>query len=416
MILTNQQVVYFEKIFSANHYERLPFVVRKAKGVFLYDEKGTAYLDLLAAYSAANQGHHHPEIVDALKRALDESRCGVVSNVVSNEYLSLFVSKIATLLPQLGIKFGKNKNKVLLKNGGVESVETAVKLMRDWGHKTRGIPDGEQEIIVFLNNFHGRTSTIVSASSTTKYKTGFRADSHKNGFVFANFGDFQSVEKAITKNTCGILVEPMQGEGGMNIPPFNFLPKLRKLADKHDLLLIFDEIQVGLGRTGKMFAFEHSGVVPDGIILGKALSGGLIPVSAFAANSYLMDATFYPGRDGSTYGGYPGACAVGLAALNVLVNENLTENARKRGASLKQKLQEIANKSSLVKEVRGKGLFIGVELKNNNAWQVCQELLKYRVIANDSHGHTIRISPPLIINEWHETLIVESLRKVLVKP
>ena len=408
--LSDREVFRLEDTFGANHYERLPFVARYAKDVFLFDDRGVAYLDLLAAYSAVNQGHHHPEIVQALINALNERKVGVISNVVYSDSLALLVSKIARLVPCLG----HQRNKVLLKNGGVESVETAIKLMRGWGHQVLNILDGQQEIIVFRNNFHGRTSTVVSASSTEKYKKGFCANSDKNGFVFADFGDIKSVECAVTKNTCGILVEPRQGEGGMNIPPNGFLRDLRELADTERFLLIFDEIQVGLGRTGKMFAFEHENIIPDGLILGKALSGGLIPVSAFIADSELMDKVFYPGRDGSTYGGYQGACAVSLAALHVITNEGLVENAKNMGNLLIRQLKDIAKNSKKIKEIRGEGLFIGVELKDGNAWDVCKELLNHHIVTNDSYGHTIRISPPLTITKEHVDLIVSRLAQVLI--
>ncbi len=409
----SKDVINREGKFGANHYERLNFVVGRASGIYLYNKRGVPYIDLLGAYSAANQGHHHPKIVKALIKAAQDKTFGVISNVVYTPLLAEFLERVANMLPQLGHHFGDKGNKVLPKNGGVESVETAIKAMRKWGYKSKYIPDGEQEIIVFRNNFHGRTSMIVSASSTEKYRDGFRAMPKNNGFVFVDFGDVKGVEKAINQNTCGILVEPMQGEGGMNIPPDDFLQGLRTLADKHNLFLVFDEIQVGLGRTGKMFAFEHYGVVPDGIILAKALSGGLIPVSVFVTNKYLMDYVFTPGTDGSTYGGYPGACAVSMAALDVIRDEKLVENSAKMGNILKSKLQALAKKIPRIKEVRGKGLFIGIELNGGGAWDVCKELLKHHIVANDSHGNVIRISPPLIIRKENINDIVSALEKVL---
>jgi ornithine--oxo-acid transaminase len=254
--------------------------------------------------------------------------------------------------------------------------------------------------------------TVVSFSSSQKYKEGFGPLTP--GFVHVDFGDLAAVEKAINKNTCGILVEPMQGEGGMYMPPEGFLKGLRELSDKHDLMLVFDEIQVGLGRTGKMFCFEHEDVVPDGMVLGKAISGGLVPLSIFATNSELMDMAFQPGRDGSTYGGYPLACVAGNAAIDVLVEEKLPQRAAELGKVLKGRILEIANKSSHVKEVRGRGLFIGIEMKNGKAMEFCRKLLELGVMANDSHGHTIRISPPLVIKQDEIDYLVERLEKVLL--
>jgi ornithine--oxo-acid transaminase len=408
----DKEIFEIERTFGAHHYGRLDLVVRKTEGAWLTAMDDTKYLDCLAAYSAANPGHHHPKIVRALVEALQGNYASVISNVVYTDVLGLFLKRTATLLPQLGARFGNKGNKVLPKNGGVESVETAIKAARYYGFKAKGIPDGKQEIIVFNNNFHGRMITIVSFSTTPKYKEGFGPLTP--GFVSVDFGDLSAVEKAITPNTCGILVEPMQGEGGMYQPPSGFLRGLRELADRHNLLLLFDEIQVGLGRTGKMFCFQHENVVPDGVILGKAIAGGLVPVSVFVTNSELMDMVFQPGRDGSTFGGYPLACVAGLAALDVIEGEKLAERSEKMGAILKKKILDVASRSKHVKEVRGSGLFIGIEVNNGDAMSYCRKLLQLGMLANDSHGHTIRISPPLIINEAEIDYIVERLEKVLV--
>jgi len=336
----------------------------------------------------------------------------VISNVVYTDTRILFLKKLTELVPQLGPRFGDNGNKGLCKNGGVESVETAIKAARFYGWKKKGIEDGKQELIVFHNNFHGRMITVVSFSSSEKYRQGFGPLTP--GFVSVKYGDIKAVEKAINKNTCGILVEPMQGEGGMYQPPAGFLKGLRELSDKHDLFLIFDEIQVGLGRTGKMFCFEHEDVVPDGVILGKALSGGLVPLSAFVTNTEIMDLVFHPGSDGSTFGGYPLACVAGITALDVIASEGLVARSARMGAILKKRIDEIASRSSHVKEVRGKGLFIGIEVNNGDAMNYCRKLLELGMLANDSHGHTIRISPPLVIDEDDVDYIAERLEKVLV--
>ncbi|MEJ2155389.1 MAG: aspartate aminotransferase family protein [Desulfobacteraceae bacterium] len=408
----DQTIINLEDRFGAHHYQRLDMVVRQARGCWLTDQKGRTVLDCLAAYSAANPGHHHPRIVEALVSALNGNYGSVVSNVVYTDALAVFLDKVANLAPQLAPRFGRHGNKALLKNGGVESVETAIKAARYYGWQAKGIEDGKQEIIVFDRNFHGRMVTVISFSSTEKYRRGFGPLTP--GFVSAPFGDLEAVELAVSPNTCGILVEPMQGEGGMNVPPPGFLKGLRSIADRHDLLLLFDEIQVGLGRTGKTFCFEHEAVVPDGLILGKALSGGLVPLSAFIANTRIMDLVFKPGSDGSTYGGYPLACVAGVAALEVLKEENLAQRSALQGKKLIRRLEEIASRSPYVKEVRGKGLFIGIEMHNGRAMDYCRKLLDLGVLANDSHGTTIRISPPLIIGDDELDYLCDRIENVLI--
>lgn len=410
--IPDTNIFNYEQNYGAHHYDRINLVVRHALGCWLYDENGSKYLDCLAAYSAANPGHNHSKIIKAVMEALNGNFSSVVSNVVYSDPLGIFLSTAANFAPQLGPGFGKKGNKVLPKNGGVESVETAIKTMRYYGYKKKGIKDGKQEIIVFNNNFHGRTISVVSFSSSEKSRKGFGPLTP--GFVSVKFGDIFAVKKAINKNTCGILVEPMQGEGGMIVPPAGFLKGLRKLADDNDILLVCDEIQVGLGRTGKKFCFEHENIVPDGVILGKALSGGIIPLSVFITNSEIMDMVFSKGSDGSTFGGYPLACVAGTAALKVFEDEKLAERAAKKGKILKEKIEEIGLKSPHVKEVRGKGLFIGIEIKEKNAMYFCRKLLKLGLVTNDSHGHTIRISPPLIINDQEIEFMVEQLEKVLL--
>ncbi len=410
--LSDKEIVENDALYGATHYGRLKTIVRKTAGAWMYTQDGRKILDCLAAYSAANPGHHHPKIVQALVTALQNGYGSVISNVVYTDVMSLFLKRVSTLVPQLAPRISKNGNKTLPKNGGVESVETAIKLMRYYGYKQKGIPDGKQEIIVFDNNFHGRMITVVSFSTTQKYKEGFGPLTP--GFFSAPYGDLAAVEKLINKNTCGILVEPMQGEGGMYIPPDGFLKGLRELADKHDLILTFDEIQVGLGRTGKTFCFEHEGVVPDAVILGKAIAGGMVPLSVMVTNRDLMDLTFKPGSDGSTFGGYPLACTAGLAALDVMIDEKLAERSAKMGKILKEKIDKVCAKSNHVKVTRGRGLFIGIEVKSGDAMHFCHKLLDLDMLANDSHGHTIRISPPLIINDAEVDYIVERLEKVLV--
>lgn len=410
--LPDKEILEIDDIYGAKHYRRLKTIIRKTEGAWLYTQDGRKILDCLAAYSAANAGHHHPKIVAALVKALQEGYGSVISNVVYTDVLSLFLKGVSELVPQLGLRFGKNGNKALPKNGGVESVETAVKLARYYGYKKKGIPDGQQEIIVYDKNFHGRMITTVSFSSTKKYKEGFGPLTP--GFHSAPYGDLEATKKLINKNTCGILVEPQQGEGGMNIPPAGFLKGLRELCDKHDMLLLFDEIQVGMGRTGKTFCFEHENVIPDAVTLGKAIAGGLVPVSVMVTNKELMDMTFTPGKDGSTFGGYPLACVAGLASMQVMKDEKLVQRSADTGKVLLKKIEHIASRSTHVKEVRGRGLFIGIEVNNGDAMHYCEQLLDLDMLANDSYGHTIRISPPLIIGEAEVNYICERLEKVLI--
>ncbi|MFQ5607595.1 MAG: aspartate aminotransferase family protein [Candidatus Zixiibacteriota bacterium] len=409
---SDSSIFEYDSRFGANHYERLKTVVRKTEGCWLYTADNRKILDCLAAYSSANAGHHNPKIVQAVIDSLTEKRGSVISNVVYTSALSLFLEKLSTFVPRLAPRFPQEGNKTLPKNGGVESVETALKLARYYGYKQKGIQDGRQEIIVFDGNFHGRTIGVVSFSSTEKYHQGFGPLTP--GFVSAPYGDLEAARELVNANTCGILVEPMQGEGGMNVPRAGFLAGLRELADDHDLILAFDEIQVGLGRTGRDFCFEHENVIPDALILGKALSGGLSPLSALVTNSHLMDLVFSPGREGSTYGGNPLACAAGVAALDNHVEERLSERSAEMGAKLRARLDDIASRSEVVREVRGRGLFIGVEVKDGDAMKYCRQLLDLDLLANDSYGHTIRMSPPLIIGDSEIDYICERMEKVLV--
>jgi ornithine--oxo-acid transaminase len=410
--VTDREAFALERSSGANHYNRLDVVVRTAKGSWITDITGKKYLDCLAAYSAANLGHHHPKVVNAIMKALAGNYASVISNVVYTDPLALFLSRTAAFVPQLGLRFGLNGNKVMPKNGGVESVDTAIKTARYYGWKKKNIPDGKQELIVFDNNFHGRMITVVSFSSQPKYREGFGPLTP--GFVSVEFGNLDAVKAAINKNTCGILVEPMQGEGGMNIPPPGFLTGLREIADDNDLLLMFDEIQVGLGRTGKNFCFQHDNIVPDGLILGKALSGGLIPLSVFVTNAKIMDMVFSKGSDGSTYGGYPLACVAGVSALEVLEEEQLANASEIQGKKLKQSIMDIAARSKHIQGVRGKGLFIGIEVKNRDAMMFCRKLLELGIIVNDSHGHTIRISPPLTISDDETDFLTQCLKDVFL--
>ena len=410
--LDDDRIRTIEDRCGAHHYDRLNVVVRQACGSWITDVNGKRYLDCLAAYSAANPGHHHPRIVNALVKALLGNYASVISNVVYTDPLGVFLERLANFVPPLAPRFGASGNKVLPKNGGVESVETAIKMARFYGWKAKGIPDGRQEIIVFNDSFHGRMITEVSFATVERYRQGFGPLTP--GFVSVAYGDLEAVEAAVTPNSCGILVEPMQGEGGMRVPPPGFLQGLREIADRHDLLLLFDEIQVGLGRSGRKFCFEHEDVRPDGLVLGKALSGGLVPLSAFVTHTDLMDMAFQKGSDGSTFGGYPLACVAGVTALDVLEDEDLAPSAERQGGKLRRAIERIAGRSPHVKEVRGRGLFIGVEVESGRAMDFCRRLVKLGLIINDSRGHTIRISPPLNISDDEIDFLLSRLEAVLL--
>lgn len=416
-VMTDGEVIAMEDKFGAHHYHRVPLVVRKAEGVFLEarNENGESHnklcFDCLNGYSAANQGHMNPFVVKAIKRALDDKCGSAISNIPYSEHRALFLKKLAELVPLLGTDFftGEN-NAVLLKNGGTEAVDVAIKAMRKWGCVEKGIRDGKQEIIVFDGNFHGRILSAISFSSHLEYRAGFGP--MLQGFKSVPFGDIKAVEEAINPNTCGILVEPIQGEGGIVLPPDGFLKELKLIAIRNRVLLTFDEIQVGLGRTGKMFCFQHENATPDGLILAKSLSGGMGPLSAFVANREWMDIVFMPGTEGSTFGGNGLMCAAGCVALDEIVRLELPERAAKLGAKLKDRLIKLKCRSSEIIEVRGKGLLIGVVTKSD-AKVLCQRLLERRVFVGAAGKNVIRICPPLTVEDWQLGCIVERLAEVL---
>ncbi|MFS8580784.1 MAG: ornithine--oxo-acid transaminase, partial [Novibacillus thermophilus] len=332
--------------YGANNYLPLPIVISKAEGVWVEDPEGNTYIDMLSAYSALNQGHRHPKIIQALKEQAD--RVTLTSRAFHNDQLGRFYEKVCQLT---------GKNMVLPMNTGAEAVETAVKAARRWAYRVKGVPDGKAEIIACDGNFHGRTMTAVSLSSEEEYKDGFGP--MLPGIKRVPYGDIDALKNAITENTAAFLVEPIQGEAGIVIPPEGYLKEALDVCKRHNVLLMADEIQSGLGRTGKRFACDWEGVVPDVYILGKALGGGVMPISAVAANKDILG-VFNPGSHGSTFGGNPLASAVAIAALDVLEDERLAERSLELGSYFKEKLQAIDNPT--IKEVRGRGLFIGVEL------------------------------------------------------
>ncbi|HVG10608.1 MAG TPA: ornithine--oxo-acid transaminase [Thermoanaerobaculia bacterium] len=394
-----QDYIALEEQYGAHNYHPLDVVVARGEGCWVWDVEGKKYLDFLAAYSAVNQGHCHPEILNA---AIGQARqVTLTSRAFRNDQLGPFYQQICELTG-----FGR----FLPMNTGAEAVETALKTARKWAYKVKGVPEGKAEILAFTNNFHGRTITIVSFSTEELYRSGFGP--FTPGFRVLPYGDAEAVAQAMNPNVAAILVEPIQGEAGIIVPPAGYLKRLREIADEHNCLLMVDEIQSGLGRTGKMFAYEHEGVRPDVVIVGKALSGGFYPVSGILADDAVMG-VFQPGEHGSTYGGNPMAAAVGRAALRVLVDERMVENSAAMGDYFMERLRRIQSKH--LKEVRGVGLWIGIELhpEAGGARRFCEALQHEGLLCKETHDHVIRIAPPLTIKKDEVDWAVERLEKVL---
>jgi ornithine--oxo-acid transaminase len=368
---------------SAHNYEPLPVVLARGKGAHLWDTSGRRYVDMMSAYSAASHGHGHPRILAALKAQAE--RLAVPSRAYYNDRLGPFLAELCKLT---------GLDAALPMNTGAEAVETAIKAARRWGYRVKGIARDRAEIIVASGNFHGRTTTVISFSTEPDYRDGFGP--FTPGFRAVAFGDLDAVERAITPDAAAVLIEPIQGEAGIIVPPVGYLAGLRRICDAHRVLLILDEVQSGLGRTGKWFAFEHEGIRPDGIILGKALGGGVLPVSAFVGRRELMD-VFTPGSHGSTFGGNPLAAAVGLEALSVIRDEGLVERSRDLGAYMLDRLRAID--SPALKEVRGRGLWVGAEIDPAiaSAREVCERLLAKGVLSKETHHTVVRLAPPLVI-------------------
>ena len=398
--MDTKEIIELENKFGAKNYKPLDVVLEKGKGIWVWDVEGNKYMDCLAAYSAVNQGHCHPKIVNRLKEQA-EKLC-ITSRAFRNDQLSLFYKDICKLT---------NSHMVLPMNSGAEAVETVIKAVRKWGYRTKNIPDGKAEIIVCENNFHGRTMTIIGFSTEEKYKEDFGP--FTPGFKAIPFGDAKALESAITKNTVAFLVEPIQGEAGVIIPPDGYLKDIRNICTKNSVALIFDEIQTGLGRTGKFLAEEHENVESDVTLIGKALSGGCYPVSAVLSNEEVLG-VFLPGEHGSTFGGNPLACAVAREALKVLIDEGMIENAADLGNYFQEKLKEIP--SPYIKEIRGKGLLIGVELNQDagGARPFCERLMKKGLLCKETHDNVIRFAPPLIITQQEIDWALIRIREVLV--
>jgi len=398
---TTQHFLQLENQYSAHNYHPLEVVLERGEGVWVWDVEGNKYLDFLAAYSALNQGHNHPRIVAALVE--QAGRLSLTSRAFRNNRFGPFCEKFAKL---------SGYDKVLMMNAGAEAVETAIKAVRRWGYREKGIADGEAQIITFEGNFHGRTTTIVSFSTDEGARSGYGP--YTPGFLTVPYGDLDATRAAITKNVCAILVEPIQGEGGVLLPPAGFLRGLRQICDESDVLLICDEIQSGLGRTGSLFAHTQDGIRADGVCIGKALSGGMYPVSAFLADDRVMD-VFDPGSHGSTYGGNPLACAVAEAALDVLIDENLIENAKVLGVYLAERLGAL--RSDKIKEIRCRGLWAGIELhpEAGGARRYSEALRERGVLVKETHVHTLRLAPPLMIQKAELDTAVDALAEALAE-
>jgi len=398
--MNTQSYIELEEQYGAHNYHPLDVVISRGEGVWVYDVDGKRYLDCLSAYSALNQGHVHPKILEAMIE--QAKKVTLTSRAFRNDQLPLFYKEISELT---GYEMS------LPMNSGAEAVESAIKLARKWAYEVKGVPRHQAEIITCTGNFHGRTVTVISFSTEPLYKDDFGP--FTPGFVTVPYGDAKAIEKAITPNTAAILVEPIQGEAGVVIPPEGYLKSLREICNRENVLLIADEIQSGLGRTGKLFACDHEGVRADITVVGKALSGGFYPVSAILADKSILG-LFQPGEHGSTFGGSPLAAAVARAALRVLVEENLIENAQVQGEYLVEQLAEIPSRH--IKEVRGKGLLVGVELKPEagGARRFCEALRDKGILAKETHEHVIRFAPPLIIDRQTIDQALPDIREVLL--
>ncbi|MBM3130925.1 MAG: ornithine--oxo-acid transaminase [Chloroflexi bacterium] len=397
--MTTQDYIQLENDYGAMNYKPLDVVLTRGKGVWVWDVEGNQYLDCLASYSAVNQGHCHPRIAAAMQEQIE--RLTLTSRAFRNDQLGLFYKELCELT---------HSHLVLPMNSGAEAVETCIKAVRKWGYRTKGIPEGKAEIIACENNFHGRTITLISFSTEAQYRNGYAP--FTPGFKIIPFGDAQALEQAITPNTVAFLVEPIQGEAGIIVPPAGYLKRVREICAAHDIVMMTDEIQTGLGRTGKLLAEEHEGVEADLTMIGKALAGGFYPISAVLSNKQVLG-VFQPGDHGSTFGGNPLACATARMALKVLVEEGMIENAAKMGDYMAQQLRGIS--SPYVKQVRGKGLLIGVELRQEarGARRFCEALMKQGVLCKETHEHVIRFAPPLIIQRAEIDFAIERFQTVL---
>ncbi|PKA40680.1 ornithine--oxo-acid transaminase [Rhizobium sullae] len=388
-----------EQLLGAHNYKPLDVVLTRGEGVYVWDTDGKRYLDCLSAYSAVNQGHCHPKILAAMIE--QAGKLTLTSRAFRNDQLAHLYEELAALT---------GSHKILPMNSGAEAVETAIKAVRKWGYEVKGVPEGKAEIIVCADNFHGRTLTIISFSTDPDARAGFGP--YTPGFRTVPFGDAEAFAGAINENTVAALIEPIQGEAGVVIPPTGYFKRIRELCTAHNVTLILDEIQTGLGRTGKLLAEEHEGIEADVTLIGKALSGGFYPVSAVLSNSEVLG-VLKPGQHGSTFGGNPLACAVARAALKALTEEGMIENAEKMGAYFIDGLRSI--RSNIVKDVRGRGLMMAIELEPEagGARQYCYSLKERGLLAKDTHENTIRLAPPLVITKEQVEWAVSEIEKTI---
>jgi len=394
-----QDYIDLENRYGAHNYKPLDVVLKRGEGIWVWDVDGNRYMDCLSAYSAVNQGHCHPAIMQAM---VDQAhQLTLTSRAFRNDQLGLFYKEVCELT---------RSHKMLPMNSGAEAVETVIKAVRKWGYKVKGVSDDQAEIIVCRNNFHGRTITIVGFSSDPGSRDGFGP--FTPGFKTIPFGDAEALEKAITPQTVGFMVEPIQGEAGVIIPPEGYLRQAKKICEDHNVVLILDEIQTGLGRTGKLLAEEHEGIEADLTLVGKALSGGFYPISAVLSNKEVMD-VLRPGEHGSTFGGNPLACAIARTALRVLVEEDMVGNAARLGDYFVDSLHALGDPK--IKEIRGKGLMIGIEFhpEVGGARQYCEKLMAEGMLCKETHDHIIRIAPPLVITREDIDWAMERIAKVL---
>ncbi|MBY5571184.1 ornithine--oxo-acid transaminase [Rhizobium leguminosarum] len=396
---TSEKLIATEQRLGAHNYKPLDVVLTRGEGVYVWDTDGNRYLDCLSAYSAVNQGHCHPKILAAMVE--QAGRLTLTSRAFRNDQLAYLYEELAALT---------GSHKILPMNSGAEAVETAIKAVRKWGYEVKGVPEGKAEIIVCADNFHGRTLSIISFSTDPEARSGFGP--YTSGFRTIPFGDAEAFAAAINGNTVAALIEPIQGEAGVIIPPAGYFTRIRELCTANNVTLILDEIQTGLGRTGKLLAEEHEGIEADVTLIGKALSGGFYPVSAVLSNSEVLG-VLKPGQHGSTFGGNPLACAVARAALKVLTEEGMIENAAVMGDYFLEGLRSI--RSNIVKDVRGRGLMMAIELEPEagGARQYCHALKERGLLAKDTHDHTIRLAPPLVISRQQVDWAVSQIEKTI---
>lgn len=404
-ITSSEQAMKLEDKYGAHNYHPLPVVLSKAKGVFMWDVEGKKYYDFLSAYSAVNQGHCHPKILEAMY--MQAEKLALTSRAFYNDVLGKYEEYVTQF-------FGYEK--LLPMNSGAEAVETALKIARKWGYEVKGIPAGQAEIVVVKNNFHGRTISIITFSSSEETKHNFGP--YTPGFIEIPYNDVEALKNVLeeNKNVAGFLVEPIQGEAGVDVPDEGYLKKTKELCEQHNVLFIADEIQTGFGRTGKRLASDYEGIRPDMVTLGKALSGGFYPVSAVLADDEIMK-VIKPGEHGSTFGGNPIACAVGIAAIKVLKEENLAENAFKMGALFREEMNAYIKDSKVVKKIRGKGLLNAIIINDSEdsttAWDICVTMKENGLLAKPTHGNIIRFAPPLVINEVQLRECIEIIKTSL---